>query len=198
MALTVPTTASITTYNYSRGDQFDTLIVNDTKFVIFQKPLQANQSQNLTITFGCHCVFLAPMEAEHNITINAVNILALGSFSAKTGATRIHAKNFYGVGVECKDTVFVKTDEDIVIAGLHGRGDEIHLDGRNVYSHCGLTAQIREIATEIKTLFSQGMDETNGLQFAKAFFMAAQILNDSNKDKKFTPESLQPLLLKDI
>lgn len=110
MALTtIPKITLTTTCNYSRGNQYDMLTVSDMKFAIFNKPLYADQiSQSIMFDANCHCVFLAPMEAEQDITINAVNILAFGSFSAKNGSTRIHAKNFYDLGIEAKGDFLLK------------------------------------------------------------------------------------------
>ncbi len=200
MALIVRNTDSAITYNYSRGDQFDTLTVNNTTFAIFRKPLQnSTQSQDLTLAADCNCVFLESMEAEHDINIKAVNILALGSFSAKNGSTRIHAKNFYGVGVELKGGNFsVQTDENLIVAGLHGDCDHLYTKGKKVHFLGNFTERMHEIATEIKMLFSQGIDQTDIMPFARALLKAAQTLNDSHEDLAITSESLQPLLLIDI
>lgn len=197
MALTAfPKITLATTCNYSRGNQYDMLTVSDMKFAIFNKPLYADQiSQSITFDANCHCVFLAPMEAEQDITINAVNIIAFGSFSAKNGSTRIHAQSFYDLGIEAKGDFFVEADEDIIISGNFG-DSHLYTKGRHV--HAGLTEQMSEIATEVKKLLSQGIDETNGVQFVQTLLMGAQTLNDSNKQKAITNGTSQPLMLTDI
>lgn len=174
MALTVPTTTAITNYNYSQGDQFDTLIVNDTEFVIFNKPLCSDQSKSITLATNCHCVFLDSMEAEQDITINATNMLAFGSFSAKNGTIRIHAKNFYGCGISLKGVAHIQADEDVIISG---KVDKTVVKGENI--QVGLTEQMHEVAIEVKKLFSQEIND-NGLQIAQTLLTAAQNLHDSS------------------
>lgn len=172
MALTVPSIALAITYSYSRGDLFDMMTVNDTIFAIFTKPLYSDQSQNLTLTADCHCVFLESMEAENDITINAVNILALGSFHAKTGVTRIHAENFYGLGIEATGDMFIQTDNETIVSGT--TRDKLYVDAGGLIE-LGLPEQMRGIAGEIKALFLQGIDEKNGMQFAQSLLTGAQI-----------------------
>jgi hypothetical protein len=200
MALaTIPSSTALTSFTFTRGELYDTLHVNNLKFAIFQKPLtNSSQSQSLTIAADCQCVFLAPIEAELDISIDAINILALGFISAKNGATRIHAKNFYGLGLEFKGDVFVQADRDVITAGLHGNMNRLHVKGgRNALVHCGLTERIQELVTEIKTLFVQGIDQTNGLQLAQVLLKTAQILDDPKGEKAITLEPRHPLLLTD-
>lgn len=193
MTLTVSGTTS---YTFSRGDTFDTLTVNDTKYAIFQKTLHnSNHYPDLTVAAKCHCcVFLEAMEAEHDITIDAVNILALGSFHAKTGKTRIHAKRFYGVGIECKGSVSIYTTGDIVISGQYGHTNSLHLEGRkiDIDMHFGLPEKIHEIATEIKRLFSLGIEQKTIVPLVQAFLMAQQILDDPTGKKVINYETLLP------
>jgi hypothetical protein len=173
MALTVPSATLAVTYSYSRGNQFDMMTVNNTKFAIFKKPLQnSDQSQDLTLAADCHCVFLASMEAEHDITITAVNILALGSFHAKTGTIHIQAENFYGLGIEATGDMFIQTDGDTIVSST--TDDKLYVDAGG-FIELGLTAQMRDIAIEIKTIFSQGIDDTNGLQFAQILLTGMHI-----------------------
>ncbi len=92
------------------------------------------------------------MEAEQDIVINATNILAFGSFSAKT--IDIHANNFYDLEIEAKGDLFIiETAEDMIISGNIVAG---HLDTKGRRIQAGLTEEMREIATEIeKTLLSR-------------------------------------------
>ena len=199
MALEVPKNSSIVNYVYTRGELFDTLTVNSVKFAIFNKPLTNSEaSRSLNIAADCNCVFLAPVEAEGDIVINAVNILALESFSAKTGATRVHANNFYGLGLEFKGNVSIQTDRDALIVGLHGNMGKVHVKAeRHANVRGGLTLQIQEIVTRVKRLCTQGIDQTDGIQIAEALLTATQALNDLNQERALSFEPARTLALRD-
>lgn len=186
MALTVPGSAQVITYTYSRGDLYDTLTVNNIKFALFHKALTSTaECRNVEITTkDCNCVFLNSIEAEGDIIITAVNVLSLGTFSTKKGKTLIEAENFYGIGTLVQGDIFsVHTSQNTLTLGLHGNIETIRVKSEEASAlvHIGMDARVQEILTEIKALFSQGIQESNSLQLAQGLLKAAVALNDQHK-----------------
>ena len=189
MALVVQGDASVTTYTYTRGNLYDMVMVNGIKFALFHKPLQsAEGSRDLTITAtDCNCVFLAPIEAEGDIIIKAVNVLVLNSLSPK-GKTLIHAENFYGIGAQVKGDVLIETTRNALTLGLHGSVDTLRVKaGDSAFVHAGMDPRILEIVTEIKTLCAEGIQHADGLQLARGLLKAAVVLNDQHGKEAAVP-----------
>lgn len=184
MALKVQGSAAIT-YTYARGDLFDTVTVNNIKFALFHKPLTSTEGcRDITITAkDCNCVFLAPIEAEGDIIIQAVNVLALDSFSPRAGKTCIDAENFYGLGTRIQgDAFLVQTSNNALTLGLHGSVDTLEIKSKNyALVHAGMDERIRDILTDIKALCAQGFQDASGLQIAQALLKAAVALNDQHQ-----------------
>ena len=196
MALAVQGDSSVVTYTYTRGDLYDMVTVNDIKFALFHKSIKsAEGSRDIEITTtDCNCVFLAPIEAEGDIIIKAVNVLVLNSLSPK-GKTLIHAENFYGIGAEVKGDVLIKTTQNALTLGLHGNVDTLHVTaGGSGLVHAGMDPQILEIVTEIKTLCTEGIQQADGLQLARGLLKAAVALNVEHGKKVAVPAlTFQPL-----
>ncbi len=171
MALRVSGTSA---YTYHQGDQYDEMTIDNTTIAIYHKSIQS--SSHLKLEHDCTFVFLfAPIEAK-SITINAVNILALGSFHSKTGGTIIRAKNFYGVGVTFEKNTYIKAKKDLKIFATPCPGNNVRLFGKRVQLNA-LPEQFDKIATEMKTLAPQGINDQNGEQFAQALVKINRMLS---------------------
>lgn len=188
MALRVSGTSA---YTYHRGDQYDKMTIGNTTIAIYHKSIQS--SIHLTLEPNCNFVFLfAPIEAA-SITIKATNILALGSFHSKTGGTIIHAKNFYGVGVKFEKAAYIKANGDLNIFATPRPGKDVHLFGNCVQLN-DLPKQFDKIATEMKTLASQGINDQNGEQFAQAMVKIEQMLSAPAEEASIADETAQPVM----
>lgn len=80
---------TINTIFYNHGQYFDVCEINGSKFAFFSKHIYSNEHLNIDLK-DHNIVFLAPVEAEKNISINAISVIALSSFQTKNGGTEIH------------------------------------------------------------------------------------------------------------
>ena len=157
MALAIPGSNQVITHTYVRGGLYDTLTVNNVKFALFHKSLTSTEDcRNVEITTkDCNCIFLNSIEAEGDITITAVNVLSLGTFSTKQGKTQIEAENFYGIGtlIQC-DVFSLLTTQNALTLGLHGNVQTLNIKaGASALVHAVWMLGFRKFSLKLKPCF---------------------------------------------
>ena len=107
------------------GTEFPLVIIDDNKFVIFDKNIIAN---SLNIDFkGLNIIALFDMSIAHDINIECDNMLAFGSMISEQGNISLNTtNNFYGFGVN------IKADKDAsIIAQSDVKLDSIQTSAKN-------------------------------------------------------------------
>lgn len=79
-----------TSYYLQQNQPFDLCEINGSKFALFNKKIQNDKSIFIDLS-DYNVVILAPLEAENNISIKAVSVIALSNLNAKRGETKIEA-----------------------------------------------------------------------------------------------------------
>lgn len=128
--------------HYYRTEKYDVCEINGSKFAIFFKSLTSDNGDVYLDLGDYNIILLAPIEAQKNVKINGITVVAMDVIRAKTGTVEVKAnRKFVNLGGE------IRSVSDALLDGKLG-----------VYSF-GI---IEERLDRIKALFQNGRAALNG------------------------------------
>lgn len=80
----------ISTSFYKENEYFDVCEINGSKFALFSKQIKSSETLSIDLS-DYNVIFLAPLQAEKNICVKAISVIALTTLNAEKGEIEINA-----------------------------------------------------------------------------------------------------------